>query len=245
MLDFLREGPRTTGELVRLMPDLSRFAVMQHLGVLEQARLVLFRREGRIRYNFANAIPLRQVYERWVEPLGSSAAKAALHLKRYAEQENQMESSFQLVKIEQEMRINAPRERVFAALTSELGAWWPHRFKPGSTVYCDDFVGGTSGERFAGGGGALYGQIVYYDPPYKLGQSGASAMTKGMNAFGMDTLEEDGAGTLYRKSLTFWGDVPDDVVKMFEMGMRELMEEALKAYVERGEKYVPEKEESK
>lgn len=219
---------------------------MQHLGVLEQAGLVLFRREGRQRYNYANAIPMRQIYERWVEPLGSSAAATALQLKRYAEQETLMESQFRLVKIEQEMRINAPREKVFRALTSELGAWWPHRFKPDSEVYCETHVGGTSGERFANGGGAIYGEIVYYDPPYKLAQSGASALAKGMTAFGVETLEEDNGGTLYKKELNFWGVVPDEMVKMFEMGMRAILEQALKGYVERGETYSPEgKEEFK
>jgi DNA-binding transcriptional ArsR family regulator len=253
VLDLLREGPRTTGDLTRQMPDLSRFAVMQHLGVLEQAGLVLFRREGRQRFNYANAIPLRQIYERWVEPLGSSAAETALHLKRYAEltqaqrleqeaqsdKENVMESSFRLVKVEQEMRINAPRERVFAALTSELGAWWPHRFKPDSTVYCDSQVGGTSGEKFAAGGGAIYGEIVYFDPPYKLAQSGASALAKGLNAFGVDTLEIDGEGTLYKKELNFWGVVPDEMVKMYQEGMRAIFEQALKSYLEKGEGYSP------
>ena len=259
VLDLLRDGPRTTGDLARHLPDLSRFAVMQHLGVLEQAGLVLFRREGRQRFNYANAIPLREIYERWVEPLGSSAAETALHLKRYAElsrtrildlgsriesedareKEKQMESSFRLVKVEQEMRINAPRERVFAALTSELDAWWPHRFKPDSKVYCDSHVGGTSGEKFADGGGAIYGEIVYFDPPYKLAQSGASALAKGMNAFGVDTLEIDGDGTLYKKELNFWGVVPPEMVKMYEEGMREIFERSLKNYVEKGEGYSP------
>ena len=210
---------------------------MQHLGVLEQAGLVLFRREGRQRFNYANAIPLRQIYERWVEPLGSSAAATALHLKRYAEQETTMESSFRLVKVEQEMRINAPRDKVFAALTSNLDDWWPHRFKPNSQVYCDTKVGGSSGERFADGGGAIYGEIVYYDPPYKLAQSGASALAKGMSAFGVDTLEPDGEGTIYKKELTFWGVVPDEMVKMYETGMRAIFEKALKGYLESGERY--------
>jgi DNA-binding transcriptional ArsR family regulator/uncharacterized protein YndB with AHSA1/START domain len=259
MLDFLRGGPRTTGDLARQLPDLSRFAVMQHLGVLEKAGLVLFRREGRQRFNYANAIPLRQMYERWVEPLGSSAAATSLHLKRYAEleearnsdrekqyeelsasQEKQMESSFRLVKIEQEMRIKAPREKVFAAITFNLNDWWPHRFKPDSEVYCEPKVGGTSGEKFTSGGGATYGEIVYIDPPHKLAQSGASALTKGMNAFGVDTLEEDGeGGTIYKKELNFWGVVPDDMVQMYEMGMRAIMEKALKGYVENGERYSP------
>ena len=259
MLDILRGGPRTTGDLARQLPDLSRFAVMQHLGVLEKAGLVLFRREGRQRFNYANAIPLRQIYERWVEPLGSSAAATALHLKRYAEleearnsdrekqyeqlsasQEKQMESSFRLVKIEQEMRIKAPREKVFSAITSNLNDWWPHRFKPDSEVYCEPKVGGTSGEKFASGGGATYGEVVYIDPPHKLAQSGASALAKGMNAFGVDTLEEDGeGGTIYKKELNFWGIVPEDTVQMYEMGMRAIMEKALKGYVENGERYSP------
>lgn len=235
---------------------------MQHLGVLEKAGLVLFRREGRQRFNYANAMPLRQMYERWVEPLGSSAAGTALHLKRYAElsetqtsgrgsriaesqgeannQEIKMESSFRLVKIEQEMRINAPREKVFEAITSNLNDWWPHRFKPDSEVYCEAKVGGTSGEKFTSGGGAIYGEVVYIDPPHKLAQSGASALAKGMNAFGVDTLEEDGeGGTIYKKELNFWGIVPEDMVQMYEMGMRAIMEKALKGYVEHGEKYSP------
>ena len=263
VLDLLRGGPRTTGDLARQMPDLSRFAVMQHLGVLEQAGLVLFRREGRKRFNYANAVPLREIYERWVEPLGSSAAATALQLKRYAEltqsrivdlgsrtegeeKEKPMESSFRLVKIEQEMRINAPRERVFAALTSELDAWWPHRFKPDSTVFCESKVGGISGEKFSNGGGAIYGEVVYFDPPYKLAQSGASALTKGMNAYGVETLEVDGEGTLYKKELNFWGEVPEEMVQMFEMGMRAILEQALKGYVEKGDRYSPaEKEEFK
>ena len=152
-----------------------------------------------------------------------------------------MESSFRLVKIEQEMRINAPREKVFAALTTEFDAWWPHRFKPDSTVYCECRVGGCTGEKFANGGGAVYGEIVYYDPPYKFAQSGASALAKGMTAFGVETLEEDGDGTLYKKELNFWGVVPDQMVKMFEEGTRAIMEQALKGYLERGERYSPPK----
>src|SRR2546423_633410 len=51
MLDLLRARPRTTGELAAAFPSLTRFAAMQHLGVLARARLVLVRREGRQRVN--------------------------------------------------------------------------------------------------------------------------------------------------------------------------------------------------
>ncbi|MEZ4416025.1 MAG: metalloregulator ArsR/SmtB family transcription factor [Gemmatimonadota bacterium] len=66
ILDLLREAPRTTGELADGFPGLSRFAVMQHLKVLEEAELVVPRREGRTRYNFLNPVPIQQIYDRWV-----------------------------------------------------------------------------------------------------------------------------------------------------------------------------------
>jgi DNA-binding transcriptional ArsR family regulator len=66
ILDALREGPETTGDLAVHFPELTRFAVMQHLGVLQEAELVVVRREGRRRYNYLNPVPIQQVYDRWV-----------------------------------------------------------------------------------------------------------------------------------------------------------------------------------
>lgn len=75
----------TTGELAATQPDLSRFAVMQHLGVLESAGLVLARREGRRRLNYLNAAPVQQVLERWLRGLGGDSARAATAFKRHVE----------------------------------------------------------------------------------------------------------------------------------------------------------------
>lgn len=66
ILDLLRDEPRTTGDVADAFPDLSRFAVMQHLGVLEAAELVIPRREGRHRWNHLNPVPIQEVYDRWV-----------------------------------------------------------------------------------------------------------------------------------------------------------------------------------
>jgi len=66
MLDLLRDGPRTTGELGAHFPALTRFAVMQHLRVLEDADLVIPRRQGRKRFNYLNPVPIQEVYDRWV-----------------------------------------------------------------------------------------------------------------------------------------------------------------------------------
>lgn len=66
MLDLLKAGPLTTGALSERFPELSRFAVMQHLGVLVEAELVLPVRDGRARYNYLNPVPIQQIYDRWV-----------------------------------------------------------------------------------------------------------------------------------------------------------------------------------
>jgi DNA-binding transcriptional ArsR family regulator len=67
LLDLLHERPRTTGELVEQFPELSRFAVMQHLRVLEAGRLTAYRRQGRQRVNYLNPVPIQQIFDRWVK----------------------------------------------------------------------------------------------------------------------------------------------------------------------------------
>lgn len=66
ILDHLRNGPLTTTEIVALVPGITRFGVMKHLTVLRDAGLVRDRWEGRKRINSLNAVPIRQIYERWV-----------------------------------------------------------------------------------------------------------------------------------------------------------------------------------
>jgi DNA-binding transcriptional ArsR family regulator len=66
ILDLLREGPKTTTEIVDAFPKLSRFGVMKHVDVLRNADLIQTREDGRQRVNSLNAVPIRQIYERWV-----------------------------------------------------------------------------------------------------------------------------------------------------------------------------------
>ena len=66
ILDLLHEGPRKTTEIVEAFPHLTRFGVMKHIEVLRDAGLILTREEGRQRVNSLNAVPIRQIYERWV-----------------------------------------------------------------------------------------------------------------------------------------------------------------------------------
>lgn len=66
ILDALKDEPRTTGMLCEQFSSLDRCTVMQHLKVLEEADLVIARREGRERWNHLNAMPIQAIHNRWI-----------------------------------------------------------------------------------------------------------------------------------------------------------------------------------
>ncbi len=81
ILDLLRHGSKTTTEIVESFPKLTRFGVMKHLDVLREAGLVITREQGRHRVNSLNAVPIRQIYERWVSRYQEFWAHTLLRLK--------------------------------------------------------------------------------------------------------------------------------------------------------------------
>lgn len=217
------------------MPEVSRFAVMQHLKVLEEAGLVLFRREGRNRLNYSNPVPIREIYERWVTGLASGAADTALQFKRYVEtkEEGQTLQDFRSVLIETEIRVKASPQRCFDALTKNYNDWFPHRFKPGSTVYSDAHVGGTNGERFADGGGAVHSTVLYVDAPNAITYGGSGAMLDGCNVHSRYRLVADQDETVVQRRLHLWGIVSPEFEKSFRDGTRMLFESSFRDYVEK------------
>ena len=74
ILDLLRDGPSTTGDIVKALPHIDRTTVMQHLGVLEKAHLVISRKEGRCRWNYLDVSPIQQIHERWISAYASPSA---------------------------------------------------------------------------------------------------------------------------------------------------------------------------
>jgi len=73
LLDLLKDRPQTTGMLCVAFPDLDRCTVMQHLKVLEEADLIIARREGRERWNHLNALPIKHIHDRWIGPYAAHA----------------------------------------------------------------------------------------------------------------------------------------------------------------------------
>ena len=82
ILDLLKRGPRTTGELCQRFRDLDRCTVMQHIGVLQHAGLLISRREGRHRWNYLNVAPFKEIYDRWISSYATEAMELLGRLKR-------------------------------------------------------------------------------------------------------------------------------------------------------------------
>jgi DNA-binding transcriptional ArsR family regulator len=82
ILDLLKAAARTTGELCAHFEDLDRCTVMQHIGVLEKAGLLIARREGRLRWNHLDVMPIKEIHDRWISPYAASAVKLLARLKR-------------------------------------------------------------------------------------------------------------------------------------------------------------------
>lgn len=85
ILDLLRTGPRTTGEVVESIGQ-ERHSTLQHLAVLRTAGLVTVERQGRRRINHLNPIPIQTIHERWVSQYETNWLAALVGLKAAVEQ---------------------------------------------------------------------------------------------------------------------------------------------------------------
>ena len=80
---FARDG-RTLSELEGEL-EMTRFGVMKHLKVLEEAGLVVTRRQGREKLHFLNPVPIRLVHDRWIDKYTERQVAALTDLKQELE----------------------------------------------------------------------------------------------------------------------------------------------------------------
>ena len=84
---FERDG-RTLTEL-ESETEMTRFGVMKHLRVLEEAGLVVTRRSGREKLHFLNPVPIRLIHDRWIDKYTVGPASLLAGLKTALESEEQ------------------------------------------------------------------------------------------------------------------------------------------------------------
>jgi len=86
LLDALRERDgQTLGELCSVLPEMTRFGVMKHLAVLEQAHLVVSERAGRSKLHYLNPVPIREIHDRWISNYAEPFVTGLLELRQQAQ----------------------------------------------------------------------------------------------------------------------------------------------------------------
>jgi len=117
LLDLIqqRDG-RTLTELEREVPELTRFGVMKHLRVLEEAGLVVARKQGRFSHHHLNAVPIQRIADRWIDRYRSGRAAALLDLQQALEDQH-MSASADLTQVYQ-LHTRATPEQVWDAITN-------------------------------------------------------------------------------------------------------------------------------
>jgi uncharacterized protein YndB with AHSA1/START domain/DNA-binding transcriptional ArsR family regulator len=161
LLDELyKEDGQTLTALEERLP-MTRFGVMKHLRVLQEAGLVTTKKRGREKLHFLNVVPIRLVHDRWVSKYAEPWAAALTGLKRDLEGQT-MEKVF-------EIYIKTTPERLWEAITSsEMRA----KYNFGMGVESDWTPGSTYTADHPNAPGPLaQGENLEVDPPRRLVQS--------------------------------------------------------------------------
>ncbi|MCX6126384.1 MAG: metalloregulator ArsR/SmtB family transcription factor [Proteobacteria bacterium] len=88
ILDIVRDQPGINVNDLSQHFDFSRFATMKHLRLLEEAKLLLGKKEGKDKRLYINAVPIQMIYERWIRNYEGHWAASLTKLKGRIERDN-------------------------------------------------------------------------------------------------------------------------------------------------------------
>jgi DNA-binding transcriptional ArsR family regulator/uncharacterized protein YndB with AHSA1/START domain len=160
LLDALRDrGGQTLTELEQGL-GMTRFGVMKHLRVLEDAHLIESRRVGRFKYHYLNALPIQEVADRWMAPYAKPLARFALNIKNALEAPMADKPDLVL-----STYIRTSAQKLWDALTRpELTS----QFYYGGKLQAELRVGGKFSYLDPNGSYNLTGKVLEIDPPHRL-----------------------------------------------------------------------------
>ncbi len=160
LLDQLYEQDgQSLTDLEQRLP-MTRFGVMKHLRILEEAGLVVTRRRGREKLHFLNPVPIRLVHDRWVSKYAEPWAATLSELKQTLE-EGPMEKVF-------EIYIKTTPERLWEAITHPESR---ARYSFGVRVDSDWTPGSPYKSAHPSGVEIAAGENLEVEPPRRLVQS--------------------------------------------------------------------------
>ena len=157
---FERDGA-TLSRLENVLPEMTRFGVMKHLRVLEDAGLVSARRVGREKRHYLNAVPIRQIHDRWLDRYRARAAEALIELKTTLEEESMDVSAPTSVFT---VFVKATPEQVWHAITESE---FTRLYYYASTVE-SEWQPGSPYRYLIDGNEAIVGEVLEVDPPRRL-----------------------------------------------------------------------------
>jgi len=155
---FERDG-QTLGELCEYLPEMTRFGVMKHLAVLEEAELVTTVKVGREKRHFLNPVPIRLVHDRWIGKFAEPVVGAMSTIK--AKLETPMDTFDHIYAIQ----IKASPDRVWEAITNGDETV---RYYYGTRVVSDWTVGSPLRYDYADGSLAADGIVLEVEPGRRL-----------------------------------------------------------------------------
>ena len=162
LLDELFEQDGQSLSALEQRLPMTRFGVMKHLKVLEEAGLVTTKRRGREKLHFLNPVPIRLVHDRWVSKYAEPWAAGLSGLKHTLEKEQTMEKIF-------EIYIKTTPERLWEAITD---GEMRQKYTFGVGVDSDWTKGSGYQSVHPGAGIAISeGENLEVDPPRRLVQS--------------------------------------------------------------------------
>jgi uncharacterized protein YndB with AHSA1/START domain/DNA-binding transcriptional ArsR family regulator len=194
LLDELFEQDGQTLSALEQRLPMTRFGVMKHLKVLEEAGLVVARKRGREKLHFLNPVPIRLVHDRWVSKYAEPWAAGLSDLKHDLE-EDVMEKVF-------EIYIKTTPERLWAAITDGEQR---RKYSFGVGVSSDWTPGSRYEAAHAAAGVAISeGENLEVDPPRRLVQSFNALWSEDVKAEGTSrvTWEIEPVGDSCRLTVT-------------------------------------------
>jgi len=164
LLDLLfeRDG-RTLTELESELP-MTRFGVMKHLRVLQEAGLITTRKVGRERLHYLNPVPIQLISDRWISKYSAARASVLADLKTALEGGNGMTTASK-PRLVYQIIIKAPQERVWEAITKSE---FTSRYYYGCTLKTDLTVGSPFTYHMPNGSPIVEGEVVASEPPNRL-----------------------------------------------------------------------------
>jgi len=156
---FERDG-QTLGELTAHLPGMTRFGVMKHLGVLEEAGLVTTQRAGREKRHYLNPVGIRLIHDRWISKYAAPVVGAMTTIKHRLEGDP-MDAPAHVYTV----FIRATPERIWQAITDGAET---ERYYYGTRVASHWTVGAPIEYSYPDGRVAADGEVLEIDPPKRL-----------------------------------------------------------------------------